>query len=121
MAALGYILAALLVFLVVFLYQYLRGRREYRAIFWQRDDTYVRFYPNPGVGVRLGNRRWAASVVGGLEAYRGRPVPAGQDPAALSGGDRLWIRTWAKGSRVKGKSTAMRQLEETLDAPVRQT
>lgn len=84
--------------LLVALLGYGYGRRAQRAVILGRD-TYVRFYPNPGVGVRIGNRRVAASVVRGVELFVGRPVAPPVPPGILSGGDRLWVRThafWAR-------------------------
>lgn len=50
-------------------------------------DTYIRLYPNPGVGVCVGNRRYALSVTGGFEAFT-------KDPRVM------WRRTYSKWSRV---------------------
>jgi hypothetical protein len=61
------------------------ARAQQRVVAWGRD-TYVRAYPNPGIGVRLGDRRVAISVVGGVEVFR-------RDPSAG------WQRTVAVGSR----------------------
>lgn len=54
-------------------------------------DTYIRLYPNPGIGVRVGDRRVAASWFGGLEVYSIRKRDDGH----------MWVRTYAALSRVK--------------------
>mgnify|MGYP001032092016 CR=1 FL=1 len=51
-------------------------------------DTYVRVYPNPGIGVRVGNHRVALSLYGGLEVFRRHPT-------------LVWQRIWSLGSRVQ--------------------
>jgi hypothetical protein len=52
-------------------------------------DTYVRFYPNPGVGICLGQSRVAVSRWGGFEKF-------------IRKSDGTWRRTYALGSRRKG-------------------
>jgi hypothetical protein len=51
-------------------------------------DTYIRFYPNPGIGLRVGAYRIALSVVGGLEVFKRHPRI-------------VWQRIYAKWSRVQ--------------------
>ena len=51
-------------------------------------DSYIRIYPNPGIGLRLGKKRIALSWRGGLEIFRAHPRV-------------VWQRTWSFGSRVK--------------------
>lgn len=51
-------------------------------------DSYIRFYPNPGVGLCLGTYRVAASLYGGFEVFKKHPV-------------LVWRRTHAYLSRVK--------------------
>lgn len=77
------------ILLGVWVAQYLRGRFGHRLVAWGRD-TYIRFYPNPGIGVCVGGRRFAASVVGGLEAFRKKP-------------DGSWRRTWKARSRIPSR------------------
>jgi hypothetical protein len=36
-------------------------------------DTYIRFYPNPGVGVRVGNKVFALSLRRGFEVMKRHP------------------------------------------------
>ncbi len=66
----GYLFALVLVaFVTVFLVQYFRGRALRRVVSWGKD-TYVRFYPNPGVSFCYKDRRVAVSSVGGLEFFK---------------------------------------------------
>lgn len=51
-------------------------------------DTYIRLYPNPGIGLCIKNRRYALSLHGGFEAFT-------KDPRVA------WRRTYCVGSRVK--------------------
>lgn len=92
-------IVSVLVTLAVFHYR--MGRREQRLVAWGRD-SYIRFYPNPGVGFRVGRRRVAASVVGGLETYIGR------EARGIDG--LIWVRTWSAFCRAEGKADAMRGL-----------
>lgn len=71
----------------VWVWQYQKGRTLRRVVAWGRD-TYIRFYPNPGIGVCVGTRRVAVSIVGGVEVFKRDPV-------------LVWRRTYAKWSRVK--------------------
>lgn len=73
----------------LWVWQYQKGRTLHRVVAWGRD-TYIRFYPNSGIGVCVGGRRFAASVVGGLEAFRKKP-------------DGSWRRTWKALSRVPSR------------------
>lgn len=52
---------------------------EWNKVWAIGRDTYVRFYPNPGIGICLGPRRVALSWVGGLEWFHADP-------------HRAWIR-----------------------------
>lgn len=54
---------------------------------WGRD-SYIRVFPNPGIGVCVGNRRVALSLVGGLEVFKRHP-------------HLVWQRVYSKFSRVK--------------------
>jgi len=84
----GYSVALFIVVLLLVVFvPYLRGRREHRVIALGRE-TYVRWYPNPGVCLRLKKRRVALSVIGGLEVFESHP-------------QIVWRRTYAKWSRVK--------------------
>jgi len=48
---------------------YLIGRKRAKVTGIGRD-TYIRFYPNPGIGIVLNpNKRVALSVVGGFEVF----------------------------------------------------
>jgi hypothetical protein len=58
------------------------ARAQQRVVAWGRD-TYVRAYPNPGIGVRVGNRRVAISVVGGVEVFSRDPLLGWRRTAAL--------------------------------------
>jgi len=51
-------------------------------------DTYIRFWPNPGVCICWGQRRAAISWYGGLEIFAHHPV-------------LVWRRTFAFLSRVR--------------------
>lgn len=100
-------LLGLVVFVVlviaVFLGGYLYGRLNHRALILG-GDTYIRWYPNPGIGVRVGNKRVAVSVVGGLEGYIGRMPPIPSPPGSLTGSDRIWIRTFSYASRRQSRA-----------------
>jgi hypothetical protein len=52
-------------------------------------DTYIRFYPNPGIGFNKGDVRFAISLYGGFEKFKRR---TNKDP---------WYRTHALLTRVK--------------------
>jgi hypothetical protein len=56
--------ALLVVWLVVGVYQWAKSQR--RVVVLGRD-TYIRIYPNPGVGLRLKDRVYAASAARGFE------------------------------------------------------
>ena len=58
------LVALFVVWVVVGVYLWARSRRRVVAL---GKDTYVRIYPNPGVGVRIKDRVYAASVVRGFE------------------------------------------------------
>lgn len=51
-------------------------------------DSYIRFYPNPGIGLCLGWYRVALSWTGGLEAFKSHPT-------------KVWCRCWSVGDRRK--------------------
>lgn len=51
-------------------------------------ESYIRLYPNPGVGVCWGKKRIALSLRGGFEVFQA-------DPRVI------WRRTYSKWSRVK--------------------
>jgi len=81
---------ALLVALAAILFLgagWLIGKRRHTVTRIGRD-TYLRFYPNMGVGLCLGTHRVALSVVGGFEVFERHPV-------------HVWRRIKAYGSRVK--------------------
>lgn len=80
---------------VAFVALYLRGRMMQKVYAWGRD-SYLRFYPNPGVGFRRGDSRWAVSLVGGYERFELIQVSDGK-----RGTYPFWRRTKAFGSRVK--------------------
>jgi hypothetical protein len=58
------LVALLIVWFVVGVYLWARSRRRVVAL---GKDTYFRVYPNPGIGVRIKDRVYAASVVRGFE------------------------------------------------------
>lgn len=55
-------------------------------------DTYIRFYPNPGVGVCIKDWRCALSWYGGFEVFQRQP---------LEDGLYWWKRSYSLLSRVK--------------------
>ena len=61
---------------------------EWNRVWAIGRDTYIRFYPNPGIGICVGKRRVAISLVGGLEWFAAHPT-------------RTWVRSWAFGDRRK--------------------
>src|SRR3990167_5861858 len=66
-----------------------RGRRMFNLnrVLAIGGDSYIRLYPNPGVGVCWGAKRLAVSLKGGLELFKLHP-------------QRGWVRTHAWLSRV---------------------
>lgn len=80
--------STLLVLLVLlFLVQYMRGYISKRVIAWGKD-TYIRFFPNPGAGIRVGDKCLMLSFHRGLEMLKKSESGA-------------WYREWAVLSRVK--------------------
>ena len=61
---------------------------EWNKVWAIGRDNYIRFYPNPGIGVRLGSKRLAISLYGGVEIFASHPT-------------RVWERSHAYLSRVK--------------------
>jgi hypothetical protein len=58
------LIALLIVWLVVGVYLWAKSQHRVVAL---GKDTYIRIYPNPGVGIRRKDRVYAASVVRGFE------------------------------------------------------
>lgn len=87
-----WITGLLLGILVTWTAGYLIGRHQRRLLAYGRD-SYIRFYPNPGVGVRWGSLRVAASVVGGIEVFRRGLLNFASGP--------VWIRRYSLASRVQ--------------------
>lgn len=89
-------LVVLVLIIAIFIGGYFLGKKRQRVTAIGRD-TYVRFYPNPGIGISLFNRLFSISVVGGLEYYRGVKLYSGGRYVG-----RVWERRWYKFSRIKG-------------------
>lgn len=89
-------LVVVLVIGLLFLVGYFLGRRRQKVTAIGRD-TYIRFYPNPGIGISLFNRLFSISIVGGLEYYRGVKLYSGGRYVG-----RVWERRWCKFSRIRG-------------------
>ncbi|MEM4301901.1 MAG: hypothetical protein QXX19_06565 [Candidatus Caldarchaeum sp.] len=67
--------AVLLLPIAVFLVQYLRGYLKKRLVAWGKD-TYIRFYPNPGVGVAVKDTCYMLSVHRGYEVMKKNEIGA---------------------------------------------
>lgn len=63
---------------------------EWNRVWAVGRDTYLRAYPNPGLGVCWGQHRLALSLHGGLELFRRSQRPG-----------LVWQRVWSFASRVK--------------------
>lgn len=64
---------------------YLYGRQKQRLIALGKD-TYIRFYPNPGLGIAWKDRCYMVSAVRGVEC--------------LERVNGIWRRRWARLNRV---------------------
>jgi hypothetical protein len=54
------------------------------------SENYIRFYPNPGVGLARGTKRIAASVHGGIELF-----------VQTNRSELPWKRIWSFATRVQ--------------------
>lgn len=61
---------------------------EWNRVWAIGRDSYIRFYPNPGIGLCVGRYRLALSWVGGLEWFRSHPTA-------------IWVRRGCIGDRRK--------------------
>ena len=61
---------------------------EWNKVWAIGRDTYLRVYPNPGVGICFGKYRLAVSLKGGIEVFQAHPK-------------LVWKRTWDFLSRVR--------------------
>lgn len=66
---------------------------EFNRVWAIGRDTYVRFWPNPGIGVCFGKWRVALSWRGGFEVFKAHPKV-------------VWLRKYSLFSRVKRPSLA---------------
>lgn len=61
---------------------------EWNRVWAIGRNSYLRLYPNPGVGLCVGRYRVALSWVGGLELFKAHP-------------EKIWCRCWYVGDRRK--------------------
>lgn len=68
------VIISIAILLLLFpLVMYVVGKLRRRILAWGKD-TYVRWYPNPGIGIQVGGKVYSVSLVGGYEVYVRHPL-----------------------------------------------